>query len=109
MIPTILTSSVFNVTSHPTLIIKHTSAKLILVKIGTILHFYVKKSQNKIQYDTDNFDGVMTSSVFNVTSHPTLIRKQTSAKLILVKIGMILHFYVKKSQKQFQNDTDNFD
>ena len=60
-------SSVFNVASHPTFCRKHTSAKPILVKIGTIVHLDVK-SQIKIQTESDIFDGVMTSSVFNVAS-----------------------------------------
>ena len=55
-------------TSHPTFCRKHTSAEPILVKIGTIVHFDVKKSQKKIQTNSDIFDGVMTSFEYDVTS-----------------------------------------
>ena len=48
---------------------KHTSNRPILVKIIMMGHFDVKKSQIKFQTDSDIFDGVMTSSVFDVTSY----------------------------------------
>ena len=51
-------------TSYPTFFRKYTSAKLIFVKIGTIVHFDDTISQKKIQNDSDIFDVVMTSSVF---------------------------------------------
>ena len=80
--------------SHPTFCRKHTSAEAILVKIGTIVHFGVKKSQKIILTDSDIFDGVITSSVLNAASHPTFCRKHTSAEPILVTIGTIVHFDV---------------
>ena len=48
---------------------KHISTKPIVVKFGTIVHIDAKKSQKKIQTDSDSFGGVMTSSVFDVTSY----------------------------------------
>ena len=63
-----MTSSVFNVTAHSTFCRKHTSVEPILIKIGTIVHFDVKKSQQKFQTDSDNFDGVTTSFEYDVTS-----------------------------------------
>ena len=48
---------------------KHTYTEPILIKNGTISHFDAKKSQQKIQTDSDSFGGVMTSSVFDVTSY----------------------------------------
>ena len=59
---------IFYVTSNPTFFRKHTSAKPIFVKIGTIVHFDEKNSPKKFQTDPDIFDGVMTSSSFDITS-----------------------------------------
>ena len=75
----------------------HTSADPICVTIGTIVHFDDKKSQTKFQTDTDIFDGVMTSSSFDMTSFPMISRSHTSAESIFVKIGTIVHFDDKKS------------
>ena len=51
-------------TSYPTFFRKYTSAELIFVKIGTIVHFDNTSSQKKIQNDSDIFDVVMTLSFF---------------------------------------------
>ena len=42
-------------------------------------------------------------------SYPTFFRKYTSAEPIFVKIGTIVHFDNKSSQKKIQNDSDIFD
>ena len=47
---------------------KHTYIKQIIVKIGTIVYFDVKKSEIKFQIDSDIFDGVMESFEYDVTS-----------------------------------------
>ena len=44
-----------------------------------------------------------------MTSYPTFFRKHTSAEPICVKIGTIVHFDNKKSQKKIQTDPDIFD
>ncbi len=59
---------IFDVTSHPTFFRKHTSAEPIRIKIGRIVHFDEKKFPKKFQTDADIFDGVVTSSSFDVTS-----------------------------------------
>ena len=51
-------------TSYPTFLTKHTFPEPIFVKIGTIVYFDNKSSQNKFQNDSDIFDVVMTSSFF---------------------------------------------
>ena len=43
------------------------------------------------------FDGV---TIFDMISHPTFFRKHTSADLIHVKIGTIVHFDKKKLAKK---------
>ena len=63
--------------SHPTFCRKHTSIRSILVKIGRIGHFDVKKLQKKIQTDSDTFDGLMTS-YFDDDVISDVFRKHTS-------------------------------
>ena len=46
---------------------------------------------------------------FDVTSYPTFLRNHTSAESINVKIGTIVHFDEKNSQKKNQTDSDTFD
>ena len=68
-----MTSSVFDVTSYWMFFRKHTSTEPIHVKTPTIVHFDEKCSQKQNQTDTDIFDGFMMSSVFDVTSYPTIL------------------------------------
>jgi hypothetical protein len=80
------------------------------LKIDPGLQFCSKNSPQKIQIDTDIFDGVMTSSFFGgMTSYPTIFRKYTSADPISVKIGTIVHFDDKSSPKKIQHDSDIYD
>ena len=75
---------------------KHIYNWLILVKIVTIGHFDVKKSQKKNQTDSETFDRLMTLSFL------TFLRNHISAESINVKIGTIVHFDDKKSQKKIR-------
>ena len=96
-IPTFLPSQwrhhFLEVASYRTFFRKHSFNGPILVKIGTIGHFDVKKSQ-KNQTDSDFFWRSYGVISFNMTSHPTFCRKHTSAEPILVKISTIVHFDV---------------
>ena len=44
-----------------------------------------------------------------MTSYPKFFRKYTSVEPIFVKIGTIVHFDNRSSQKKIQNDSDIFD
>ena len=94
-----VTSSIFDLTSYLSIFRNRTSTEPIYIKIETIVHFDDKKSHKKNGTDSDIFDGVMTSSSFDVTSFPTISRNHTSAEPIFVKIRTIVQYDNKKSQK----------
>ena len=56
----------FDVTSYPTFCNKHAFAKTIYVKIGRIIAFEVKMSENKFQTSSAIFDEDMTSRMTRV-------------------------------------------
>ena len=53
-------------------------------------------------------DGIVKSSIFYLTSYPTIFRNRTSTEPIYIKIGTIIHCDDKKSQNNSDDGNRHF-